>query len=311
MSGSGVLREKKQESVQFWLAIGATSLLFHALLIVGLKRWVTIAVVDESEPISVEFVDPSGDAVPVGEPIVQAAAMKPEAKPEVKPEVQPEPEPEIKAEVQPEPIVQPEVKKVEPAIGSNETKPKVTKRPNKKTTPTTGKKSRSDEVQKGPPANGETGLGGGKDLSGELGTIGQRTVGITLLSTLQNETGGADDRKATLRFKPFPSTSQLSANLIRDVGKSITIPVTVLISCTESQGLACIPSRIKIEYQSSRFPPNLSSEYDQELEKAIDNWIQTLQAESLVYETDPVGTTDSVKKPPTYWTIQVQLQGGN
>ena len=136
MSGSGVLREKKQESVQFWLAIGAISLIFHALLIIGIKRWATIAVVDESEPIAVELVEPAGDSASAGEPIVQAAAMKPEIKPEAKPEVKPEPEPEIKSEVKPEPIVQPEVKKVEPAIvPKSETKPIVKKRKSSQTAP--------------------------------------------------------------------------------------------------------------------------------------------------------------------------------
>jgi hypothetical protein len=123
MADSGALRGRKPESVQFWLAIAAVSLLFHALLIVGIKRWVTIAVVEpDAGPIAVELVDPVGNPEPQGEPIVQAATIKPKVKPDLKPEVKPDlksevqPEPEIK----PEPIVQPEVKteikKVQPAI---------------------------------------------------------------------------------------------------------------------------------------------------------------------------------------------------
>ena len=61
MSG-GVLREKKRESVQFWLAIGAISLIFHALLIIGIKRWATISVVEpDAGPIAVEEGSPFVD----------------------------------------------------------------------------------------------------------------------------------------------------------------------------------------------------------------------------------------------------------
>ena len=316
MADSGALRGRKPESVQFWLAIAAVSLAFHALLIVGIKRWATMAVVEpDSGPIAVELVEPVRDAEPQGEPIVQAAALKPEVKPDLKSEVQPELEIKSEPQIKPEPIVQPEVKtvikKVQPAV-PNQVKPQVVRQPKKEISPPPrDKKSGLNDTQKGLPDNSKQGLGGGQDLSRELGTTGQRTVGITLLSTEQNDTGGVDDRKATLRFKPFRSTSQLSANFMRDVGKTITIPITFVVSCTKSQGLACIPSDIKLDYQSSKFPPNLSSEYDLELEKVIDNWIQTLQAESLVYQPDPLGKTDAFQKPPTYWTIEIQLQGKN
>ena len=317
MAASGALRDRKPESVQFWLAIAAVSLLFHALLIVGIKRWTTVAVVEpDGGPISVELVDPAGSES-VEAPIVQAAALKPEAKlevrPEAKSEVQPEPEPEIK----PEPIVQPEVKAEvkKPAIASQpKRKPETGRQPKREMTPQTnlGRRSESNNKQQGTPENvDKPALGGGKDLSGEVGTIGQKTVGITQLSLKQNDTAGADDRKATLRFKPFPATTQLSANFIRDVGPTIIVPVTFIVSCTESQGFVCLPSHIKLENQSSRFPPNLSVEYDQELEKVIDNWIQTLEPESLVYQADPLGTTDMHGKPRTYWTIEIQLQGKN
>jgi len=127
MAASGALRGRKPESVHFWLAIAAVSLLFHALLIVGIKRWATIAVVEpDAGPIAIELVDPSGDAAPEGEPIVQAAAMKPEAKPEAKSEVQPEFEIKLEPEIKSEPIVQPEVKAEKRAIAPKENrKPEV------------------------------------------------------------------------------------------------------------------------------------------------------------------------------------------
>lgn len=133
MADSGVLRGRKPESVQFWLAIAAVSLLFHALLIVGIKRWAAIAVVEpDAGPIAVELVDPVGNAEPQGEPIVQAAALKSEVKPALKPEVKPdlksevqsEIEPKPEPEIKPKPIVQPKVKtdkkKVSPAIVAKE-----------------------------------------------------------------------------------------------------------------------------------------------------------------------------------------------
>ncbi len=309
MAASGVLRGRKPDSVQFWLAIAAVSLLLHALLIVGIKRWGTMVVEPDAGPIAVEWVEPAGsDAVDV--PIGQASVPKPEVKPDLKSEIQPE------FQIKPEPIVKPEVKaeskKVQPAIVPNQVKPQVARQPRKEISPPPrGKKSGLNDPQKGLPENSKPSLGGGQDLSREPGTVGQRTVGITLLSTQQNDTAGADDRKATLRLKPFPSTSQLSANFVSDVGQTITVSIDFLVRCTKSQGLTCVPSDIKLDYQSSKLPRDLSSEYDLELGKVINNWIQTLQAESLVYQPDPLGKTDVLQKPPTYWTIKIQLQGKN
>ncbi len=245
MADSGALRGRKPESVQFWLAIAAVSLLFHALLIIGIKRWATMAVVEpDSGPISVELVEPVRDSEPQGESIVQAAALKPEVKPDLKSEVQPELEIKPEPQIKPEPIVQPEVKtvlkKVQPAIVST-SKPDRSTMPPKKNTPSEPsgpKKDATKENQNSSPSKTIPPVKSDDPLSNPGSGVGGSNLATSLslpvLRSTPGEIGGSGTAKLKLNFPtsiPFPATFALKpGEVIRAkvsfvvVGKDIQSP---------------------------------------------------------------------------------------
>lgn len=223
MADSGALRGRKPESVQFWLAIAAVSLIFHALLIIGIKRWVTMAVVEpNSGPIAVEFVDPVGDAEPQGEPIVKAGALKPDAKPELRSEVQPEPE------IQSEPIVQssvqPKIEKKQSTIASTP-KPDRSIVPPKKNAPSapsgqsgssgpekvaTKENQNSSPSKTIPPVKSDDPLS--NPGSGVGGSNLTTSLSLPVLRSTPGEIGGSGTAKLKLNFPtsiPFPATFAL------------------------------------------------------------------------------------------------------
>lgn len=308
MSGSGVLREKKQESVQFWLAIGAVSLLFHALLIVGLKRWVTIAVVDESEPISVEFVDSSSDAAPEGEPIVQAAAMKPEAKSEVKPE----PEPEIKAEVKPEPIVKPEVKKVEPAIVPKEKrKPKVVVNPSQ--TEGNDRPPRRGQNNTVPPEDGSNPPATSKDplISPNAGKGIKSVISRAGGEPMARNVGsfqGTVKKGATMAIPIFTtspaSEETLPTNFPLPLNKSIRLIVNF---CVDSEGNAdevCDPTLDVKTMNEVVQTLNLTSSQRDQLDIFVSRLIQ-----STKFPKPSLGIDGNDQMKDSEWSVVLEITG--
>ena len=289
MSGSGVLREKKQESVQFWLAIGAISLIFHALLIIGIKRWATIAVVDESEPIAVELVEPAGDSASAGEPIVQAAAMKPEIKPEAKPEVKPEPEPEIKSEVKPEPIVQPEVKKVEPAIVPKaETKPSKPRKPadSPKKNPTMPQPIKKNPIEpnKQEPIKSDDPLPSGAAAGSNLTT----SLAPPVLRSTPGEIGGKGTAKIKLNF---PLTIAFPATFVLKPGEVIRIKLSFVVVGNDIQSP-----------EVKELIPKLTGREKDALLDFVYELLSKISVESIVIDNN------AVIKPDTDWETTIELR---
>ena len=325
MAASEALRERKPESVQFWLAIAAVSLLFHALLIVGIKRWATIAVVEpDVGPIGVEMVEPVRDAEPQGEPIVQAAALKPEVKPDVKPE----PEPEIKTTVEPEPepkvkpiigqpSVQPKIEKKQPTIASTPKPDRSFVSPKKNTPSEPSRQSQSSGTKKDPTKENQNSLPPGSVPAGKSDNPVRSSTQlpppdeIKGPSSFSASTDGEPRRlygdSAALKLMQLPPIV-LSARFAKNAGKTLNISVSFIVKCPTSQKSICEPSFIQTEFQSQTPPSGLTSEDDLELEAAIEKWFALVQVSSLVFAPDPIGEAAATKKGDTTWNIQVTLK---
>ncbi len=313
MADSGALRGRKPESVQFWLAIAAVSLLFHALLIVGIKRWATIAVVEpDAGPIAVELVDPVGNAEPQEEPIVQAAALKPEAKPDLTPEVKPnlksevQPEFEIKPEpgIQPVPIVQPqvktEIKKVQPAIVSTP-KPARSLVPPKKNTPSTpSKQSQSSGLKKDPTKENQNSLPptpippskSDDPLSNPGSGVGGSNLTTSLappvLRSTPGEIGGSGTAKLKLNFPtsiPFPATFALKP------GEVIRAKVSFVVVGNDIQSP-----------EVKELQPKLSGRDQDALLQFIGDVLSQISVSEIVINND------RLEKPDTDWETTIELR---
>ncbi len=299
-SGSDQRKEKKPESVQFWLAIVAVSLLFHSLFIIGVKRWATVAVVEPAAGGAIDFevVDKSDSkADSSGDPIVPASALKPEP---FRPE--PTPLPEFSPEPSSEPIVKPEEK---PQV-REEKKPIV---PTPKTSPTS-------KVPKSTP---------GSPRSTPSPTVTPSTIPIPSPSPL---TGGGSTTRSfesqtqelqlaaepvdrpvdDFQLMPLPPIV-LSRDFTNDVGRSIDVSVTFFVKCLKFQARVCQQS--SLELSSSTPPPGLTQKYDSEFEKAVETWFEKLKVSSLTHKPDPSGTTAFVNNWQAQWTIKVTLQVKN
>jgi hypothetical protein len=271
--------QRKPESVHFWLAIAAASLLFHALLIVGVKRWVSVAVVEPGAgAIEVEFVTAEAKDGAAGEPVVPAVSSKPEP---FRPE--PTPLPEFTPEPSPEPIMKPEKKPIVPVV-----KPSATPKAPKPSPSPKGKPSPSP-APKTIPTPG--------DLDGDDSTTRSFEAEAEQPSLLD----GPGDQLQLMRLPPIV----LSRDFANDVGKTINISVVLVAKCSQSQGPACQKS--SQEFSTFTPPPGLTPKYDRELDEAVKAWASKLQISSLTYK-DPLGTTSPANYPATYWSIQVRLQ---
>lgn len=310
MGNSGALRGRKPEAVQFWLAIVAVSLLFHALLIVGIKRWATIEVVEpDADPISVELVDPAGPES-MNTPIVPAAALKPEVKPEANPEVQLEPEPEIKPEfgIKPEPEVKPEVKpearteikNTQPPIASTP-KPDRSPVPLKKNTPSRQsgqsqspelKKDLTRENQNSSPKESVS-ASQSDDLLGNPGSGGggsnlAMSLAQPVLRSTSGEIGGRGTAKLKLNFPtsiPFPATFALRA------GEVIRAKVRFVVVGNDIQSP-----------EVKELQPKLSGRDQDALLQFIDDVVGQISVDEIVIDTD------ANKKPDTYWETTIELR---
>jgi hypothetical protein len=314
MAGSGALRERKRESVQFWLAIAAVSFLFHALLIVGIKRWATIAVVEpDAGAIAVELVEPAGSES-VEAPIVQAAALKPEAKSEAKPDLKSQVQPEF--EIKSEPIVQPEVKAEvkKPAIASTP-KPDRSLVPPKKN-PQSGP-SGSSGPKKDPTKGNQNSLppapvpAGKSDNPVRSSTKLPPRDEIKGPSSFSASTDGEPrllyGDSAALKLMQLPPIV-LSARFAKNVGKTLNISVSFIVKCPTSQKSICEPSFIQTELQSQTPPSGLTSEDDLELESAIEKWFALVRVSSLVFAPDPIAEVARSPRGDTIWNMQVTLK---
>jgi outer membrane biosynthesis protein TonB len=299
MAGSGALREKKRESVQFWLAIAAVSFLFHALLIVGIKRWATIAVVEpDSGPIAVELVDSVGDAEPQGEPIVQAAVLKPEAKlevtkPEVKPEVQPEPE--VKPEPIVQPSVQPKIEKKKPTIASTPKPDRSLVSPKKNT------KSGSSGPKKAPPKGNQNSSPSstippitsddplGNPGSGAGGSNLTTSLAPPVLRSTPGEIGGKGTAKLKLNFPttvPFPATFALKS------GDVIRVKV----------GFVVLENKDIQSFDIKELQPKLSGREQDALLGFIEEQLGKISVADILIDND------AIKKPDTDWETTIELR---
>lgn len=296
MAASGALRDRKPESVQFWLAIAAVSLLLHALLIVGIKRWTTVAVVEpDGGPISVELVDPAGSES-VEAPIVQAAALKPEAKlevrPEAKSEVQPEPEPEIK----PEPIVQPEVKAEvkKPAIASAP-KPDRSIVPSKKNTPSgqSGPKKDPTKENQNPSLKKTVPPIKSDDLLGNPGSgVGGSNLTTSLAPPVLRSTPGEIGGKGTARIKlNFPATVPFPATFVLKPGEVIYAKVSFVVVGNEIQSP-----------EVKELRPKLSGREREALLEFIGELLLKISVENVVIDND------AIIKPDTDWETTIELR---
>ena len=304
MAASEALRERKPESVQFWLAIAAVSLLFHALLIVGIKRWATIAVVEpDVGPIGVEMVEPVRDAEPQGEPIVQAAALKPEVKPDVKPE----PEPEIKTTVEPEPepkvkpigqpSVQPKIEKKQPTIASTP-KPDRSIVPPKKNTLSgpSGSSGPKKDATKGNQNSSPSKTIPPVKSDDPLGSPGSGVGGSNLTTSLSppvlrssREVGGRGTAKLKLNFPttvPFPGTFALkSGDVIR---------VKVYFVVLENKDIQSFDIR--------ELQPKLSGREQDALLTFIEEQLGKISVSDIVIDND------TPQKPDTDWETTIELR---
>ncbi len=299
MAASEALRERKRESVQFWLAIAAVSFFFHALLIVGIKRWATIAVVEpDGGPIAVELVEPAGSES-VNAPIVQAAALKPEAKPEVqtKPEpyIKPEPEPQIKPELIVQPEVKAEVKK--PTIAS-------TPKPDRSIVPPKKNTQSGQSGSSGPkkdPTQGNQNSSPSKPISpvksdDPLGNPGSGVGGSNLATSLSppvlRSTPGEIGGKGTARIKlNFPTTIPFPATFVLKPGDAIRAKVSFVVVGNEIQS----PEVRELQ-------PKLSGREQDALLQFIGELLVKITVESIVIDTD------AVVKPDTDWETTIELR---
>ncbi len=314
MAASGALRERKPESVQFWLAIAAVSFLFHALLLVGIKRWATMAVVEpDGGAIAVELVEPAGSES-VDAPIVQAAALKPE----VKPDVQPKPDPEIKTPVEPEPepqvrpivqpSVQPKIEKKQPAIAS-------TPKPDRSIVPPKKNTQSGQSGSSGPkkdPTQGNQNSSPSKPISpvksdDPLGNPGSGVGGSNLATSLsppvlQSEwsltpeapggIGGSGTAKLKLNFPtsiPFPATFALKR------GEVIRVKVTLRVAGNDIQSPG-----FKI------LQPKLSGRDQEALVEFIYEVLPKISVAEIVIDNHTNSETNN--KPDTDWETTMELR---
>jgi len=300
MAASGALRERKPESVHFWLAIAAVSFLFHALLIVGIKRWATIAVVEpDGGPIAVELVEPAGSES-VDAPIVQAAALKPEAKLEVKPEVEPEVQTELEPQIKPEPIVQPEVKaeikKVQPAIVPKpEPKPNRSLVPPKKNTqsgPSGPNKDPTKENQNSSPPKPVPPIKSDDPLGNPGSGVGGSNLTTSLAPPVLRSTPGEIGGKGTARIKlNFPATVPFPATFVLKPGEVIRAKVSFVVVGNEIQSP-----------EVKELRPKLSGREQDALLQFIGELLGKITVESIVIDTD------AVMKPDTDWETTIELR---
>lgn len=289
-------RKRKPESVQFWLAIAAVSLLFHAGLIVGLKRWATIALVEpDGGSIAVELVDPASEAdAPPGEPIVQAAALKPDAKPAPEPIASPEPEIPSSFEpkfepapiVKPEPIVPPE-KKPQPIVPKPENNTKPPNRPSPKTDKKDDKKEPSKEI----PTTKRNPLPLPTPTMTGIDTVNFQVLGEPQLTPQsQGELSGT----AVLKVPPFPPIDVPKGFPLR---RGETLDVTLNFYINNVTGQIDSPTFPKI--------PNLDDKEREQLEIAV--------AELLgkIMFSPPDVKIEGGAPPPesTEWRITLRLTG--
>ncbi len=283
-------REKKPESVQFWLAIVAVSLLFHALLIVGVKRLATVAVVEPAGgPIDVELMEPADSrAVAVDEPIVPAIASKPEPvrpEPTPLPEFTPEPSPEVIQK--PEPIVKPEEKQEKKPIVKPENKQEKPSKVTKETPPGKPKSNTgeapitSNDSLKKPPLPTGSGI---KSVNFGVSS----TIDLTAQS--KAELGGT----ATLTMPKFPPILVAPNFPLRP---KETLTVTLSFSVNNLTGEADSPTLSKI--------PNLDDKDQEQIQIAI------VDSFSKVKFSPPKINIKGGAPPPdsTEWTITLQLMG--
>ena len=296
MARSGALRERKPESVHFWLAIAAVSFLFHGLLIVGIKRWATIAVVEpDAGPIVVELIEPAGSES-VNAPIVQAAALKSEAKLEVKPEAKPEVQPEPELEVKPEPIVQPEVKTKERAIVPKpKPKPDRSLVPPKKNT-----QSGSSEPKKDPTKENQSSSPKKPVLpvksDDPLGNPGSGVGGSNLITSLAppvlRSTPGEIGGKGTARIKlNFPATVPFPATFVLKPGEVIRAKVSFVVVGNEIQSP---------EVRELR--PKLSGREQDALLQFMGELLLKISVDTIVIDND------AIIKPDTDWETTIELR---
>lgn len=300
MAASEALRERKPESVQFWLAIAAVSFLFHALLIVGIKRWATIAVVEpDVGPIAVELVEPAGSES-VDAPIVQAAALKPE----VKPDVQPKPDPEIKTTVEPEPepqvrpivqpSLQPKIERKQPTIASTP-KPDRSLVSAKKNT-----KSGSSGPKKDPPKGNQNSSPSstippitsddplGNPGSGGGGSNLTTSLAPPVLRSTPGEIGGSGTAKLKLNFPtsiPFPATFALKP------GEVIRAKVRFVVVGNDIQSP-----------EVKELQPKLNGRDQDALLQFIGDMLGQISVAEIVIDND------AVVKPDTDWETTIELR---
>jgi outer membrane biosynthesis protein TonB len=302
-------RGRKPESVQFWLAIAALSLAFHSLFLFGLQRWAKVAVLqpEVGGPIDVELRDAAPAKPDVNEGAIAQVPEQPEVVPQTKLEVKPqpvEPEPEVvqKPDPKPEPKREPELPIVDPKKNVTPS-PKVRSSPPARST-VTPKPTSTQTPGVVPPIPKDL-----IDLNGE-GKTRSLTASIGTNEASQVSTGGTNEQVAKLVLqKPLPPI-MMSADFVKDVAKSMLVSVTFTVDCKLSQGLVCPSDQINISYSAHQADVVIAQdEHDTELERKIKNWIEKeVKASSLVYQPDPLGKTDFVKKPVTYWNIQVTLK---
>ncbi len=287
-------KEKKPESVQFWLAITAGSLLFHSLFMFGVSRSIKVSVVEPavSGAIDVEIVDPLGrEVVAGGEPIVPAAAFKPEPTP--LPEFSPEPT----KEPTPEPSVKPEVKEKPPIAD----KPKPTKL---KETPST---PNPDSPKSVVPVRSGNELPPTPPSSGGVRSVDVREESVPEQENSKGNMEGNDDPTSKLRLNPHPQLSISQSSPLFPVGKLATISVQFAAICPVSKGTVCDPTQVKIQRTKNNATysgpaPNLSSKDLEEIDTLAAKIISQASVQSLTIET----TTP--EKPATFWSITFQIR---
>ncbi len=295
MAGSGALRERKRESVQFWLAIAAVSFLFHALLIVGIKRWATIAVVEpDAGAIAVELVEPAGSES-VDAPIVQAAALKPEAKSEAKPDLKSQVQPEF--EIKSEPIVQPEIKTEKRAIILKpEPKPDRSIVPTKKNTPSVAsvpKRDPTKENQNSSPKKTDLPIKSDDPLGNPGSGVGGSNLTISLETPILRSTPGEIGGKGTAKLKlNFPTTVPFPATFALKSGEVIRVKV----------GFVVLENKDIQSFDVKELQPKLSGREQDALLGFIEEQLGKISVADILIDND------AIKKPDTDWETTIELR---
>lgn len=295
MAASEALRERKPESVQFWLAIAAVSFLFHALLIVGIKRWATIAVVEpDVGPIAVELVEPAGSES-VEAPIVQAAALKPEAKSEAKPDLKSQVQPEF--EIKSEPIVQPEIKTEKRAIiPKPEPKPDRSIVPTKKNTLSVAsvpKKDPTKENQNSSPKKTDLPIKSDDPLGNPGSGVGGSNLTTSLETPILRSTPGEIGGKGTAKLKlNFPTTVPFPGTFALKSGEVIRVKV----------GFVVLENKDIQSFDVKELQPKLSGREQDALLGFIEEQLGKISVAYILIDND------AIKKPDTDWETTIELR---